>query len=94
MHLSIWRNIARTTKFALKQNARSFASADKLVDLQVNDKTGIATVTMQRPPVNSLNLELISSLQATLSDLESNKCRGAILTSVSINFSLFIFIIK
>jgi len=84
IRFSAMKSFARTNK-AFQQNARSFASADKLVDLQVNEKTRIATITMQRPPVNSLNLELITSLQKTLSDLEGSKCRGAILTSVSIN---------
>lgn len=40
---------------------------------------------MQRPPVNSLNLDLLQSLANTFDQLEENKCRGMILTSVSLH---------
>jgi hypothetical protein len=43
---------------------------------------GISTVTMQRLPVNSLNLELLQELSATLDTLEKDNSRGMILTSV------------
>ncbi|XP_019878627.2 enoyl-CoA delta isomerase 1, mitochondrial-like [Aethina tumida] len=62
---------------------RNYASAGKLVDVAVNDKTGVATVTMQRLPVNSLNLDLLNDLSTTFTHLENNKCRGMILTSAS-----------
>lgn len=55
-----------------------------MVDVQVNNSSGIAIVTMQRPPVNSLNLELVSELTAAIDQIESNKSRGFILTSVCI----------
>lgn len=42
----------------------------------------IQAVTLNRPPVNSLNLELLQDISSTLDDLESNKSRGMILTSV------------
>lgn len=64
---------------------RTYSSSTKLVDVSINDKTGIATVTMQRPPVNSLNLELLTELNGALQDLGSKKIKGAILTSVRIN---------
>lgn len=76
------RNVFR---LVTKQSLRYYSSSPKLVDVNVNDKTGIATVTMQRPPVNSLNLELLRALLDTLEDLESNRTRGMILTSVSNN---------
>jgi len=47
--------------------------------------TGIATVTMQRLPVNSLNLEMLTELNKTVTQLEKDKCRGLILTSVCMN---------
>lgn len=50
--------------------------------IDVNDKTGIATLTMNSPPVNSLNLELLSSLSKSLDVLHKDNVRGAILTSV------------
>ena len=54
----------------------------QLVNVVINDKTGFATVTLNRKPVNGLSLELVEELSKTLDDLESNKTRGAILTSV------------
>lgn len=79
--------------FTLRQvgcNARSMlgslrqmsASAGPLVDVAV-DNAGVATVTMQRLPVNSLNLDLLTEMNKTLDDLAKNKTRGMILTSVS-----------
>ncbi|GJQ79698.1 hypothetical protein Trydic_g5845 [Trypoxylus dichotomus] len=60
---------------------RSYSSGNKLVAVSVNEKTGIATVTMQRPPVNGLNYELLTELKSTLDELGSAKVKGAILTS-------------
>ncbi|XP_053693686.1 enoyl-CoA delta isomerase 1, mitochondrial-like [Sabethes cyaneus] len=59
------------------------SSAQKLVLTEVDDKTGYATVTLNRPPVNSLNLELLKGISESLDDLQNNKCRGMILTSSS-----------
>ncbi|XP_004521523.1 enoyl-CoA delta isomerase 1, mitochondrial [Ceratitis capitata] len=50
---------------------------------EVNDKTGIATLTLNRPPVNSLNLELLTEMRNCLKDAETNKCKGLIITSSS-----------
>lgn len=61
---------------------QSTASND-LVLVNVNDKTGVATVTLNRAPVNSLNLELLTAISKTLDDLQNNKSRGMILTSSS-----------
>jgi len=63
------------------QRIRHFSSAASLVKVEVDSKTGVATVGMQKPPVNSLNLELLQSLCQTFDELEKNKCRGMILTS-------------
>lgn len=60
---------------------RSYATGAKLVSLNVDDKTGYATLQMQRPPVNSLNLELLTDISLALDECEKNKCRGLILTS-------------
>ncbi|KAJ0178159.1 hypothetical protein K1T71_005982 [Dendrolimus kikuchii] len=58
------------------------AKAGPLVDLAI-DNEGIATLTMQRPPVNSLNLELLQAIGSALDDVGKNKCKGMILTSSS-----------
>lgn len=68
----------------IANTVRNYCSAEKLVDVQVNDKTGIATITMQRPPVNSLNVELLSQLHSSLQQAADNRTRGVILTSVSL----------
>ncbi|XP_077290674.1 enoyl-CoA delta isomerase 1, mitochondrial-like [Arctopsyche grandis] len=63
------------------KNGRAMCSAGPLVNVKVNDKTGVALVTMQRAPVNGLNLELIKALSTALDDLSNNRSRGMILTS-------------
>lgn len=59
------------------------SKASSLTLVEVDDKTGIATVTMNRPPVNSFNLELLRDLHESIKQVECNKSRGLILTSVS-----------
>lgn len=58
------------------------ASRLKLINLSVDDKTGIATLEMNRPPVNSLNTPLLQDISTALTDLSKNKAKGLILTSV------------
>lgn len=62
---------------------RKFSTDVKLTNVTVNDKTGVAILTLQRPPVNSLNFELLTEIAENLGQLEKNKCRGLILTSSS-----------
>lgn len=59
------------------------SSVASLVDVKMNESHGYAVVAMQKPPVNSLNLEMIQSLSQALAELEKNKCKGLILTSNS-----------
>lgn len=54
---------------------------DKLIELTTNESTGISTLSLERPPVNSLNLELLQQISGTFDHLEKSKCRGLILTS-------------
>lgn len=68
----------------LRQSCRLLSSQPKLVTMEVNDKTGIATVTLNRPPVNSLSLELLQDLSETLDEVQDNRSKGMILTSVSL----------
>ena len=90
-HVHIFRKFASyvTDNMLLKSVLRPLLScglrwysSGKLIDVSVNGKSGVSTVVMNRTPVNGLNLELLSELSDTLSDLEKNKCRGMILTSV------------
>lgn len=59
------------------------ANVSNLTLVEVDDKTGIATLTLNRPPVNSCNLELLLELNENIKQIECNKSRGLILTSVS-----------
>ncbi|XP_065084384.1 enoyl-CoA delta isomerase 1, mitochondrial-like [Ochlerotatus camptorhynchus] len=78
------RSIVRSVSRLSVPGSRSCSNAsDKVVLAEVDDKTGYATVTLNRPPVNSLNLELLTALSETLDDLQNNKSRGMILTSSS-----------
>lgn len=61
--------------------ARKFSSEAKLVTVKVDDKSGVATLTLQRPPVNSLNLDLLREVSSSLTEVEKARCRGLILTS-------------
>ena len=49
------------------------------VDVVVDDK-GLATVSMNKAPVNSLNLEFIQELNETLTETSKN-AKGVVLTS-------------
>lgn len=71
--------------------SRGFASTTSpihnLITLSVNDKTGIATLTLNRPPVNSLNYELLQDISVALDDVAKNRSKGLILTSVCIEIN-------
>uniref|UniRef100_A0A8D8RJU9 Enoyl-CoA delta isomerase 1, mitochondrial n=1 Tax=Cacopsylla melanoneura TaxID=428564 RepID=A0A8D8RJU9_9HEMI len=58
-----------------------FSSATGDIGVTVNDKTGVATVKLQRTPVNSLNTGFLKNIESTLNSLEKEKARGLILTS-------------
>lgn len=59
------------------------SSSGKLVNVDINSQSGIATVNMNRPPVNSLNLPLLTDLVDAMKSVKKNKCLGMILTSSS-----------
>jgi len=52
-----------------------------LVD--VDGKTGIATLQLNRKPVNSLNLEFMTNISDKLKALEKDRSRGVIITTTS-----------
>ncbi|XP_035795316.1 enoyl-CoA delta isomerase 1, mitochondrial-like [Anopheles albimanus] len=79
------RILNRVTRLVVPgaRNLSSESADTKLVLTEVDDKTGYATVTLNRPPVNSLSLELLKAISEALDDLQNNKSRGMILTSSS-----------
>ncbi|KAH8319109.1 hypothetical protein KR067_009338 [Drosophila pandora] len=53
----------------------------KLTTVEVDDKSGIATLSMNFPPVNTLTMELMHDMIDSINEIECNKSRGLILTS-------------
>jgi hypothetical protein len=75
----------KNANFLLPSAARCQSTSSKdLVLVDVNDKTGIATLTMNSLPVNSLNLEMLTAFSKGLDLVGSNGSKGMILTSVSL----------
>uniref|UniRef100_A0A1I8Q897 Enoyl-CoA delta isomerase 1, mitochondrial n=1 Tax=Stomoxys calcitrans TaxID=35570 RepID=A0A1I8Q897_STOCA len=65
----------------IKQNWRCLSSLP-VIDVKV-DKKGIATLNMNKPPVNVLSTDMLLMLKSEIKELEKNKCRGLILTSAN-----------
>lgn len=75
-------------KFSVKNakylsRLQSTSSSNNLVLIDINDKNGIATMTMNKLPVNSLSCDLLDALKNSLDILEKEKIKGMILASVS-----------
>lgn len=58
---------------------RRFSSKSELLSISFDEKTGFTVLTLQRPTVNSLNLELLEVLSSTLESYKHHN--GLILTS-------------
>lgn len=84
--LAIARRLVTRQTFGCVTTTFSHYSTTKseggLVLVDVNEKTGFATMTLNRPPVNSFNTEFLRAISKTLDELEWDKSRGVILTSV------------
>ncbi|XP_033248515.1 enoyl-CoA delta isomerase 1, mitochondrial isoform X2 [Drosophila miranda] len=65
------------------QSLRSLSNGANsgLTTIEVDDKSGIATLSMNLPPVNTLTLNLMHDLIDSINQIECNKSRGLILTS-------------
>ncbi|KAL7512638.1 hypothetical protein ACHAXN_012698 [Cyclotella atomus] len=73
------RHIAR---IARQQPLRLFSSQDSLVVTNVHEESGVAVLAMNRPPANSLSLELNEAISTSLKQIESNpKIQSVILAS-------------
>ncbi|EFN66810.1 3,2-trans-enoyl-CoA isomerase, mitochondrial [Camponotus floridanus] len=59
---------------------RFYATTPKLIET-TRDDTGIDIISMAKPPVNSINTELLSALKTSLLEAQSNRSKGVILTS-------------
>ncbi|XP_035694886.1 enoyl-CoA delta isomerase 1, mitochondrial-like [Branchiostoma floridae] len=89
----VWRKFVKTfplgSNLSLKRsptsalaNGRLSSTSSENVLVSKDEKSGIATVRMNNPPVNSLNTALLLSLRSCFEELEKDKsCRALILTS-------------
>jgi Delta3-Delta2-enoyl-CoA isomerase len=60
---------------------RTYASSSKYIETTRDNDTGIEIISMARKPVNSLNVELLSELKASILEAQNNRSKGVILTS-------------
>lgn len=85
-------NIRRASSRLAYNHLRAFSttsqSLSNLVLVDVDDKTGYALVSLNRAPVNSFNLDLLQALSKALDEVEKNKSKGLILTSVRRNITV------
>ncbi|KAG8195375.1 hypothetical protein JTE90_001392 [Oedothorax gibbosus] len=76
--------ILRPNNFKVISLAQASNGGSKsLVNVIEDEKKKVATVVMQRPPVNSLNFELLESITQAVKGLEEKNFRGMILSSSS-----------
>lgn len=68
---------------ARRLSQRYFSSSSSLVVTSFNEETQVATLSLNRPPVNSLSLELCEAISEGIKEIESTKAQAMILTSSS-----------
>ncbi|XP_015116527.1 enoyl-CoA delta isomerase 1, mitochondrial [Diachasma alloeum] len=61
--------------------SRLYSSNSKFLDVTQNEKTGVSTISLNRAPVNSLNLDILRELKESLEKLKKDGSKGLILTS-------------
>lgn len=78
------------SRWLLANNIRyqSSSAAQNLIQVDINEKTGVSVVSLNRKPVNSLSLELFKDFCGVMDDLEREKVRGMVLKSVSTSINL------
>ncbi|XP_015191228.1 PREDICTED: enoyl-CoA delta isomerase 1, mitochondrial-like [Polistes dominula] len=64
-----------------KQFARNYASGKKLLEITQDESTGVQIISMAKPPVNTLNLELLEELKSSLVEAQKSNYKGIILSS-------------
>ncbi|KAH3861574.1 enoyl-CoA delta isomerase 1, mitochondrial-like [Dreissena polymorpha] len=61
---------------------RCMSAATQNLVVEMDGKSGVAVVKLNKPPVNSFNLEFLTEINILMEKLENDKsCRGLILTS-------------
>jgi len=73
------RSVSVLCRSVLPTRSSSFVRhSSVLVD---TDQDGLATVSLNKHPANSLNLEFLKEIVTTLDQVENDGCRGVVLTS-------------
>lgn len=72
----------RTLKNMKYQSSIAANAADPVL-VDIDDKTGISTVTLNQKPVNNMTLSFLKSFCEKMDLLEKEGVKGMILTSVS-----------
>lgn len=71
-----------TSTVALNSGGGGDGTLKKNLRIDATDKTGVVTMTMNRPPANTLNLEFLQDIAIELEKLEHDpSCRALILAS-------------
>lgn len=79
----ITQNAFRCMALNTQRNQSTASKKEKLVITEVNKKTGFATLSFNRPSaLNSFTLELLQDFSKALDEVENQKYKGMILTSV------------
>lgn len=65
------------------QSTAAAAASQNAMLMEINEKNGIATLSMNSKPVNSMTLNFLKDFSEKLDLLEKEKVKGMILTSVS-----------
>lgn len=81
-NMNLMRKIATSAVIRCQATPASSVDYNQLVLVDVNDKSGYATLTLNRPPVNSFNLELLMAFSRALDQVERNNSKGLILASI------------
>jgi enoyl-CoA hydratase/carnithine racemase len=77
------RALTHTSKSLSKNSTRALSTSNQLINNEINDSTGIATISFNRPPMSSFTLELLEEFLKALDETNKNEeCKGIILTSV------------
>lgn len=78
---SKWLSPLLNSSFVITRTCQKIVS-NSLVTLTVDDTTGIGTMAMCSPPVNSITLDFMEKFIQTLAEADQNpNCKGLILTS-------------
>lgn len=66
----------------LRHQSTGAAASQDLMLVEINEKTGLSTISMNSKPVNSMTLNFLKDFCEKMDFLEKEKVKGMILTSV------------